>query len=254
MPSERISCILATRNRPRFVEQALRCFESQTYRDRELVVVDDGDEPVRSACLNRRNVRYIGLPKATSTGAKLNIGIASASGGILQKFDDDDYYHPKFLETAMAHMPAHRRDRAILAWDCFLALTVGDPVIRFSGHGWKVGGTLCFTRALWERAPFRDIPRSVDSQFLDDHKRKAKVIPVCAAEYYMVVRHGSNTWKRFDDGQTVETYFRSMDEYPKSVEQVVAKRDREFYVSLTREAFSAARPSASKRSRPSRRD
>ena len=75
-----------------------------------------------------------------------------------EKFDDDDYYHPGFLEMALAHLPVKNRDRSIVAWDCFLALERGDPQVRFSGHGWKVGATLCFTRALWERHPFRDLP------------------------------------------------------------------------------------------------
>ena len=232
MSNELISCILATRNRQRFIEQALRCFEAQTYRNSELIVIDDGDEPVRNACLGRRNVRYIGLPMPTSTGMKMNIGIASASGNILQKYDDDDYYHPKFLETAIAHMPVRGRDRAIVAWDCFLGLEVGDPRIRFSGHGWKVGGTLSFSRALWERKPFRDLPRSIDSWFLKDHKKSARVIPVCAPQYYVVVRHGANTWKYIDYGRPVEDYFKQLEEWPKPIEKVVARRDREFYLSL----------------------
>ena len=253
MSDELISCILATRNRPRFVEQALRCFEAQTHRNRELIVVDDGELNVRDLCLNRRHVRYIGLPQPTTTGMKLNIGIASASGNILQKYDDDDYYHPKFLETAVAHLPTRGRDCAIVAWDCFLALEVGDPRIRFSGHGWKVGGTLSFSRALWQRCPFRDVPRSVDSLFLSDHKESARVIPVCAHQYYVVVRHGANTWKYFSDGRTVEQYFSALEVYPKPIEKIVARRDREFYLALVKPvkltAVSVLRPAGSKRSR-----
>lgn len=248
MPTEMISCILATRNRPHFVEQALRCFAAQSYKNRELVVVDDGETSVRHLCLSLRNVRYIGLPQPTSTGAKLNIGIASAAGNILHKYDDDDYYHPKFLETAMAHMPTRGRDRAIVAWDCFLALEVGNPCIRFSGHGWKVGGTLCFTRKLWEKAQFRDLPQSVDSWFLKDHKKWARVIPVCAPEYYVVVRHGANTWTHFADGDTVEDYFQTLDPYHKPIEKIVAPQDREFYLALVNK-ISVPRPAASKRSR-----
>ena len=124
------------------------------------------------------------------------------------------------------------RDRSIVAWDCFLALQLGDPQIRFSGHGWKVGATLCFTRALWERHPFRDLPRSVDSWFLKDHSRRAKVIGVCAADYFMVVRHGRNTWTHFSDGRPVEEYFRKLPPDPRPIEKIVGRRHRDFYRKL----------------------
>lgn len=195
-------------------------------------MIDDGDSAIRELCLDHRRVRYIRLTAPATTGAKLNIGIASASGDILQKFDDDDYYHPRFLETALAHFPVKNRDRSIVAWDCFLALQLGDPQIRFSGHGWKVGATLCFTRALWERHPFRDLPRSVDSWFLEDHSRRAKVIGVCAADYFMVVRHGRNTWTHFSDGRRVEEYFRMLPPDPRPIEKIVGRRHREFYRKL----------------------
>ena len=76
MSDELISCILATRNRPQFVEQALRCFEAQTYRNRELIVVDDGELNVRDLCLNRHGVRYvlIGGVGATLYGFPLRTG------------------------------------------------------------------------------------------------------------------------------------------------------------------------------------
>jgi glycosyltransferase involved in cell wall biosynthesis len=232
MPGDLVSCILVTRRRPDFVAQALCNFEAQTYRNSELVVVDDGEMPVRALCKDRRRVRYIGLASETPTGTKLNIGIASAAGGIIQKFDDDDYYHPRFLETAVGHLPARNRHRAIVAWDCFLALNRGDPQVRYSGHGWKVGGTLCFTRRLWERAPFRDLPKSVDSWFLRDHAKDAKLVPVCAPDYYVVVRHGRNTWSHMAGGETVEEYFRRLRPDPRPIGKIVAAKHREFYVRL----------------------
>jgi len=250
-----VSCILATRGRPAFVRQAVRCFESQTYPMRELVVVDNGVPSVRELCLGRRGVRYIRLPADMTTGAKLNIGIGSASGDILHKFDDDDYYHPRFLETAMKHWPETNQDRTILAWDSFLVLIKGDPLLRHSGPGWRAGGTLCFSRALWERQPFRDLPRSVDSRFLDDHQQQARVVRVRAPELYIVVRHGGNTWKQFSDGEAVESFFRKLTPFPKPVDQVVARRDRDFYRALVTAAppASTRRRSAAAPARPGRR-
>jgi hypothetical protein len=37
-----VSVVLTTRDRPRFLSIALRCYAAQTYPHRELIVVDDG--------------------------------------------------------------------------------------------------------------------------------------------------------------------------------------------------------------------
>jgi hypothetical protein len=41
-----ISALCATKNRRAFLPEALRCFQRQDWPDRELVVLDDGDDPV----------------------------------------------------------------------------------------------------------------------------------------------------------------------------------------------------------------
>ena len=56
---------------------------------------------------------------------------------IIQKLDDDDYYHPDFLRTAPARLPAQDRALCLAAWDCFLILHPGERALRYSGHGWK---------------------------------------------------------------------------------------------------------------------
>src|SRR6185369_11842512 len=41
-----VTCIMPTHNRRSFVPQAIRCFLRQDYSNLELLVVDDGTEPV----------------------------------------------------------------------------------------------------------------------------------------------------------------------------------------------------------------
>lgn len=227
---ELASCILATRNRPQFFQQAIRCFLRQTYQPSELIVVDDGEEGVASLCRGLERVRYVRLNQPTPTGAKLNIGIRHAQGTILQKLDDDDYYHPDFLRLAVTQLPAENRANCLVAWDCFLILLAGEKQVRFSGHGWKAGGSLCFSRKLWERINFREVPSAVDSWFLRDHR--PQIVPVCAAEHYLVIRHGRNTWTHMHDGTPADDYFRTLPVYSKPLEALVDPLDREFYDSL----------------------
>ncbi len=221
---------MATRNRPAFFRVALACFLQQDLGDAELIVVDDGESRVEHSCAGLDRVRYIGLPGPTLLGAKLNIGIDAARADVLQKLDDDDYYGPQFLSTALAHCAGE----SIVAWDCFLILRAGELQLRYSGHGWRAGGTLCFPRSLWNRSPFRDAPRSVDSWFIRD--ARAPVIPVCAPEQYILVRHGRNTWNRMQGGTTADDFIATLPAHTRSLGSIVDERSLSFYESLTFEA------------------
>jgi glycosyltransferase involved in cell wall biosynthesis len=230
MADELISCIMATKDRPRFFRQALRCFLRQTYTSSELVVVDDGEQSVAADCAGVDRVRYVRLDQPASTGAKLNIGVEHARGDILQKLDDDDYYHPDFLNIAAAHAPRENRDSCVVSWDCFLILIVGDGQLRYSGHGWTLGNSLGFTRKFWARAPFRDLARGSDSSFLRD--QPGALVRVCAPEHCIVIRHGANTWTDMRSGESVEDYFRRFPVYGKKLAALLPEEDRNFYESL----------------------
>jgi glycosyltransferase involved in cell wall biosynthesis len=235
-----ISCVMATANRPGFVRQALRCFVRQTYPNKELVVVDDGDRPVRALCRNLPGVRYLRPLQPATLGAKLNLGVESARGSIIQKIDDDDFYHADFLATSAANLPVRDRETTLVARCCFLVLLRGDPLLRHSGHGWKAGGTFCFDRAMWRKSPFRDVPRSVDSWFLRDHE--PEIGRICRTEEYILVRHGCNTWKSMTTGDA-DDYFRARPVYEKALRQVVPSEDLHFYRSLVLESRPPGLPS-----------
>jgi len=220
---------MATKDRREFIPQALRCFSRQSYENSELIIVDDGRESVAELCQGVSRVRHIQLHRPATTGAKLNIAIERARGGILQKLDDDDYYHPDFLTLAVARLPSLTSARTLVAWDCFLILQAGETRLRHSGHGWDAGGTFCFYRELWQRMPFRDVARNEDYWFVNDHRPRIR--RVCAAEHYILVRHGSNTW-RVRSGESVDAYFQKLPEYGKPLEDLVAAEDLAFYRSL----------------------
>jgi glycosyltransferase involved in cell wall biosynthesis len=163
------------------------------------------------------------------TGTKLNIGIQHSSGDVIQKLDDDDYYHPDFLKLALARLPSQPSERTLVAWDCFLILFGGESKLLHSGHGWEAGGTFCFYRKLWQRKPFRNVAKNEDYWFIYDHRPRIR--RVCAAEQYIVVRHGRNTWTSIG-GHNVDAYLRAMPPYEKLLESLVPAEDAAFYRSL----------------------
>lgn len=229
--NELVSCIMPTRDRPAFFEQAMRCFQRQTYDQSELIVLDDGEQPVEKLCSGLPRVRYVRLGQPTLTGTKMNIGAETARGNILQKMDDDDYYHPDFLRLSVKHIPPSNRDKSVVVWCCYLILLAGEKQLRHSGHGWKTGGTLSFPREMWQRRPFRDIRTGYDSWFLRDHT--PHIVRVCAAEHYIVVRHGANTWTKMSDGDEADNFLRGRPIHSKPLEAIVHPNDHGFYHSLS---------------------
>jgi glycosyltransferase involved in cell wall biosynthesis len=227
-----VSCILATRNRPLFARQAIRCFLRQTYVNAELLVVDDSDESLADLCSGLLQVRHVRLDRTMTVGEKLNIGAELAQGDIIQKLDDDDFYRPEFLQRSVHELLASKNDRTVVAWDCFLVLLLADGSLRFSGHGWSAGGTFCFHKALWRATPFRDVPRAVDRLFLKDARPALRT--VCAQDLYILVRHGANTWRML--GRTpVDEYFRGLRLWHQRLEDLIEPIDRPFYASLMRQ-------------------
>jgi hypothetical protein len=61
---------MPTYDRRRFVPLALDYFARQTYANRELVVVDDGRDPIRDLLPRDRTIRYVRLKSAAAIVAK----------------------------------------------------------------------------------------------------------------------------------------------------------------------------------------
>lgn len=231
-PDRWVSCVMPTYNRPHFVRQAILCFLRQSYERSELIVVDDGEPAIEDLCAGLFRVRYIRLNKRTTLGEKLNEGIRQAGGSIIQKWDDDDYYHPGFLEKSVNTLTSTPPGRNLVAWHRFPVLVLPSLKLHASGAGWAAGGTFCFYRRLWEDVPFRNAPSSVDSYFIEDSR--PNIIRVDAPDLYMLVRHSQNTWNHLSDGSTkVNRYFDSRPPYSRSLEDIVEPVDLHFYHQLS---------------------
>ena len=226
-----VSCIMATGNRRPFLAQAMKHFQAQHYENKELIVIDDGDSTGEDLVPKRDNITYLRLNDPTPLGAKLNLGVERARGAIIQKLDDDDYYHPAFLDDTVGALIDRPPMSTVVGFDSFLVLIAETGELRLSGQGWCAGGTLCFYKQLWEKRPFRDVPSAVDWWFLKDHD--AARVRISRPEHYILLRHQGNLWNRMGNTD-VTTYFSHKRPYPKQLEQLVPEAAYRFYRSLIR--------------------
>ncbi len=93
-----VSCLMVTNGRPAFVRKAVEWFRAQTWKRKELVIVDDSPKDKRVADLRgASDVRYITSDVPVEMGAKHDRAIDAAQGDVLAYNDDDDLYMPRRL-------------------------------------------------------------------------------------------------------------------------------------------------------------
>jgi len=216
-----ISVVLTTRNRPQFFLLAIRYFRSQTYLSKELIIVDDSDQPVEPAV---PEATYVRLPSPTPLGTKLNLGIERARGDWIAKMDDDDYYGRDFLQVMMG--AAAHSDRAIYFVQPFLFFDLCKWEVRQADPDRCSGATLVFSKNTWRETPFRNHASGVDADFLMDHMsqnaRPLALQPVNAVEDFLQVRHwGSHLWNNMPNGESLSSYLKRQRLYPKSPERLM---------------------------------
>ncbi len=104
----KISVIIPTFNRPEFLAKAISSIVQQTYKDFEIIVVQNG--PVEHSKSIAEKFTKQGVPlryfyeiKADAVNAR-NVGIRESRGGFVAFLDDDDEWLPKKLEQQLELM------------------------------------------------------------------------------------------------------------------------------------------------------
>ena len=97
--NHRVSIIIPTYNRAEFLTEALNSIMSQTYKDFELIVVDDGSSDNTKEVVKNFDgeIKYL-YRKNQGVSAARNLGINEAKGEFLSFLDSDDLWERNKLE------------------------------------------------------------------------------------------------------------------------------------------------------------
>ena len=206
-----VSCIMPTYNRRPFIPLALACFREQTYPNRELLVVDDGNDAIADLVRHEPAVRYLRVDRRLPIGAKRNRACAEARGEIIAHWDDDDWYSPDRLERQA--MPIVRGEADITGLENRFVLqmpdrrfwTVEPRLHRTMFVGDVHGGTLVFRRSIWiSGVRYPEVDLAEDAMLLQHAtSRGQRLLKLANEGAFIYLRHSRNAW-RFDAGSFLD--------------------------------------------------
>jgi glycosyltransferase involved in cell wall biosynthesis len=98
-----VTAVMITGKDPKretLARKSVQSFLDQTYRRRELLIINHGEYELK---IGHPAVREIKIDKRLSLGEMRNMGIEHAKGEWIIQWDDDDYHHPHRILYQMAH-------------------------------------------------------------------------------------------------------------------------------------------------------
>jgi len=190
-----VSCIMPTRGRAEFAAAAVECFLSQTWAEKELVIVDDADAPSFPAQPDFVGVSYHRLNGRLPIGAKRNICCSRAAGAIIAHFDDDDWSASGRLSDQIERLV---NSGATVTGYHSMRFTDGARWWQYSGQeDYALGTSLVYRREYWESSPFpTECQVGEDVHFIFPARAARQIVSVDADEMMFARNHAGNTDSR----------------------------------------------------------
>ncbi len=201
----KVACIMLVNGRHDMVQRAFASYRSQTYVEKELIILDTGDEdcaPTDGYWGDHDDVRHrwadLSL-QSWSIGRLRNEANTSCKSDLIAHWDSDDWSHPRRLEEQVEFLMASGKRavgyRDMLFWDTTAG---GETWLYDSGHPMRfVGSSMLYTREAWERSPFHPDEPNEDQIWWMQNQSKCtamRSMMVGGSEPAMICSiHGANT-------------------------------------------------------------
>lgn len=204
---------MVTANRKHLASRAVQCFLNQTYENKELVIIDDGDEdysPVLKDVPDNQ-LTYIKLEKEPDfvLGKLRNVSLNEAQGDFLIQWDDDDWYHPQRVEI-QAGILEQGYDACCLSAALMHLDTepfIHHPYIGYLPNG--IPGSIMHRRS--EHIRYPETRRAEDTVYLKEWMQKRyHKLDKHYNHLFLRAYHGNNTWEKEHFQRRIRNSFGSM--------------------------------------------
>jgi len=137
-----VSVVLPAHNAERTVAATLASIRAQTYRDLEIIVVDDGSTDATAAIVRREagkdeRIRLISTRNGGVARAR-NIGIAASRGAYVAPIDADDLWHPEKITRQVVAIEAGGPEMAFV-YTFYRRIDEADRLL-YSADPWDFSG------------------------------------------------------------------------------------------------------------------
>ncbi|MGB3829342.1 MAG: glycosyltransferase [Ornithinimicrobium sp.] len=201
-PRRSISAIVPTM-RPGQVEHVLSTMAAQTHPDLELVLVphgfdlDERDLQRRAAAVGDVRVVVRNASADMTLGACMNLGVQASSGRYVAKMDDDNTYGAHYLSDLVRAFDYS--DASVVGkWAHYVHLAATNAtLLRFASSEHRYvklvqGGTILTPRSVAEDVQFENLPRRVDTTFLEKVRRDGGAV-YSADRFNFISRRAADT-------------------------------------------------------------
>jgi len=188
-----VSCIMPTYNRQNFIPVALKCYLSQDWPDKQLVVIDDGSETVgRLVKQLVPDAVYIYLAQKQTIGTKRNLACEAAGGEVICHFDDDDWSAVGRVRDQVMRLLQSGKQmtgyHSITCWNGIKAYRYVSPVPQYA-----LGTTMCYQKSFWDTHRFPAKNYAEDNVLVYSARDEKQLIAVDAGQMMVVRSHACCT-------------------------------------------------------------
>ncbi len=196
-----VSCICLTQNELAILKKSIKCFQDQTYSNKELIVAfttDNEDTATFLHQLNDPRVKPLELPSMTKfmLGEKRNFAIEHSNGFYFCVWDDDDWYGNKRIEFHIKSLKDTNYKSSVLS--SLILYDVEKNEAYLSATRWAWEQTLLCERSIFDNPELRysKLERGEDSVFIYNLKKNDLLVTAFNPSLYIYILHGKNTWGR----------------------------------------------------------
>lgn len=196
-----VSCICITHNSVDFLRRSVRCFQHQTYPDRELILAFSSDNHPAAEFLKQINdplIKPLIFPASQSItlGEKRNMAIEYSSGAYWCVWDDDDWHNTHRIAHYIKALSGTSFKSAALSSVLLFDQTTNEAYVSGMRYAWEQ--TLICERTLFQNPDLRYIKaaRGEDSSLVANLKKNNFLLTISNPALYIYVYHGKNTFHR----------------------------------------------------------
>lgn len=157
-----VTALCLTRNRREWLPRAIESFLQQTYKEKKMLILADGDT-IHDLVPRGIIFAHCREPWAPNIGAKRNIGCEMATSDLIATWDDDDLSAPGRLTDQIERLESSKK--AVTGYS-HLKFTNGQNWWKYMGHPfYAIGTSLLFRRDWWIDHPFPSVHIGEDTDF-----------------------------------------------------------------------------------------